>query len=76
MPAETSDNRAILRTPGQIARDACQVANQADTDCMALAAKLEECRSELSFARIDIAGLQAQNLKLLRIISSASEALR
>lgn len=76
MPVETSNDRTTTITPTQAAHACRRSTIQADADCMRLAAELEECRSKLRFARVEIIGLEAQNLELRRIISSTSEALR
>lgn len=41
---ETDNGTAPHRTVEQVAQQACQAANQADADCMALASMLEEVR--------------------------------
>lgn len=76
MPVETSNDRTTTITPTQAAHACRRSTIQADADCMRLAAELDATRAELYFARVDIAGLRAQNLELRRIISSTSEALR
>lgn len=57
MPIETSNHLATIRPRPralpQVARNACQTANQADTDCQALAATLEETHAELERVRAE-----------------------
>ena len=72
MPVETHNDRTTITPAGACRRSTIQ----ADADCMHFAAELEERRSELRFAQVEIIGLEAQNLELRRIISSTSEAMR
>ena len=76
MPVETHNDRTTTITPTQAAYACRRSTIQADADCMHIAAELEECRSKLRFAQVEIIGLEAQNMELRRIISSTSEALR
>ena len=76
MPVETHNDRTTTITPTQAAYACRRSTIQADAYCTHLAAELDATRAELCFARVDIAGLRAQNLELRRIISSTSEAFR